>query len=192
MKKKKEAAFRVGRKQHSYKVALGGVTASLAVFAMFLTGLAPFFTYLCPMIAGAVIMVIVVEASAPWAYATYAAVAVLCVFFTPDKEAAMIFIFFFGHYPILKSILEKMRSRFWEWIIKAAVFNVCVVSCYLVIIKVFGISALLDSLGEWGKYGLLIFMGIANVTFFMFDYCLSVWIQWYAQVFRTKYLRKLK
>ena len=179
-------------KKLSYKVALGGVIASIAIFIMFLTGFGPFLTYLCPMCAGALLVMIVIEVSRKWAFATYVAIALLCVFITPDKESAMLFIFLFGYYPILKSILEKTKSRILEWIIKIAVFNVSVVSAYWLIINVFGMGQVLDSLGEWGKYGVLIFLGLANFAFVMYDYALSGIVDSYIKWFRPKFLRKIK
>lgn len=174
----------------SYRVALGGVLCSLALLAMFMTGLAPFFTYLCPMFAGGLVVVLLIEAGAKWATAAYVAVAILSVFTTPDKEAAMIFLFLFGHYPIVKVYLEKIPSRLWEYAAKLGLFNVCSVSCYWVIINVFGIGQLLESLGDWGQYGLLIFLGLANLVFLMYDYCITSGVRWYIDSFRPKYLKK--
>ena len=179
-------------KKLSYKVALGGVIASIAIFIMFLTGFGPFLTYLCPMCAGALLVMIVIEVSRKWAFATYVAIALLCVFITPDKESAMLFIFLFGYYPILKSIIEKVKSRVTEWIIKMAVFNISVVSAYWLLMNVFGMGQLLDSLGDWGKYGVLIFLGLANLAFVMYDYALSSVVDSYIKWFRPKFLRKIR
>ena len=179
-------------KKSSYKVALGGVIASLCTLIMFLTGFGPFLTYLCPMCAGALLVVIVIEISKKWALATYAAICILSIFITPDKEAALLFIFLFGYYPILKSLLEKVPSRVLEWICKLAVFNISVVSAYLLIIYVFGMNQFLDSLGNWGKYGLGFFMLFANVSFVLYDFSLSNLIEAYIKWFRPKFLRKFK
>lgn len=177
-------------KRLSYRIALGGVLSSLGLLAMFMTGLAPFFTYLCPMIAGGLVAILLIEAGTKWAVASYAAVAILSVFTTPDKEAAMIFVFLFGHYPIVKVYLEKIPSRFLEYAVKLAIFNVCSVSCYLVVIYVFGIGQFLESLGDWGQYGLLIFLALANLVFLMYDYCITAGANWYIDFFRPKYLKK--
>ena len=179
-------------KKSSYKVALGGVIASIALFAMFMTGFAPFFTYVCPMFAGALMIMMVVEVSTKWAFATYAAIGILSIFTTPDKEAAMLFIFLLGYYPIVKSLIEKINNRVLEYVIKYAVFNVSVVSCYWIIINVFGMAKVFDSLGDWGKYGILIFLALANVVFLIYDKFISSMVDLYIRWFRPKFLKKIK
>lgn len=176
----------------SYKVALGGVVASLSILTLFLTGFGPFFTYLCPMIAGGLLIAVVIEVSRKWAAVAFAAISALAIFITPDKEAALLFIFLFGHYPILKSVLEKIPLRFLEWAAKMLVFNACAVSAYALLINVFGMSQFLESLGDWGEYGVLLFLAAGNVTFVLYDLSLSSIIDSYINWFRPKFLRKLK
>lgn len=179
-------------KKLSYKVALGGVIASISMLIMFMTGLLPFLQYFCPMCAGALMIMIVVEVSKKWAFATYCAIAILSIFITPDKEAALLFIFLFGYYPILKSILESVKSRVLEWILKIMVFNISVVSAYLLIINVFGMAQVLEDFGDWGKYGIIIALIFANGAFIMYDFALSGVIDTYIKSFRPTFLRKFK
>jgi len=179
-------------KKLSYKVALGGIIAALALLVMFLTGLGPFLTYLCPMTAGILLVAVVIEISKKWAFATYCAIALLSAFITPDKEAAMLFIAFFGYYPILKSILEKMKFRVLEWVCKFAVFNVSVISAYWILMNVFGMGQILDALGEWGKYGILIFILAANAVFVLYDLTVSNIAITYINKLRPILIRKLK
>ena len=110
---------------------------------------------------------------------------------TPDREAAMLFIFLFGHYPILKVSIEKIKSHLLEWVVKIAVFNISVISCYWLILNIF-MPNVLDSLSDWGKYGILIFLGFANLTFILYDFFLSSAAALYCKWFRTKFLRKFK
>ncbi|MBR3920974.1 MAG: hypothetical protein IKJ47_03460, partial [Oscillospiraceae bacterium] len=117
-------------KKISYKVALGGVLAAVALLVMFTTGLAPFLTYVAPMFAGMLAIMMMVEVSYGWATLTYAAVAILCVLITPDREAAFLYIFFFGYYPIVKGLIEKVKTGVLRWLLKFAVFNVSTVTCY--------------------------------------------------------------
>lgn len=73
---------------------------------MFLTGLIPIGTYALPAIAGVLLIVAVIEIGAKWAWMIYAAVAVLSLLFAADKEAALLFVLFFGYYPVLKSFFR--------------------------------------------------------------------------------------
>lgn len=175
----------------SYKVSLGGIIAALALVTMFLTGFGPFLTYLCPAVAGGLLIMVVIEISAKWAFATYVAISILSLLMTPDREAAMLFIFLLGYYPIIKSKLEKIKNPVVEWITKMGIFNLSVISAYVIIIQVFGMGQLLESVGDWGKYGVLIFLGCANVVFVMYDIALSGIISTYITTFRPKFLRKI-
>ena len=177
-------------KKTSYKVALGGVLSAVALFIMFTTGLAPFLTYVAPMFAGMLSIMMMVEVSYGWAFLTYAAVSVLCILVTPDREAAFLFIFFFGYYPIVKGLIEKMKLSVVRWIVKFAVFNVSTISCYFIIINFFGMEEVFDSLNELGKYSLLIFWAAANFTFVIYDLFLNSAAVVYTKWFRTKFLRK--
>ena len=51
----------------------------------------------------------------PQALIVYVAVSILSIFMTPDREAAIMFICFFGHYPIIKGIIERrFPIGFWR------------------------------------------------------------------------------
>ena len=87
---------------HSGKVALGGIITAICTTLMFLTGLSPIGTYALPAFAGVTLMVIVIELNPRWAWMVYIAVSVLSALLAADKEAVVLFIIFFGYYPILK------------------------------------------------------------------------------------------
>ncbi len=83
----------------SYRVALGGIITALCLLLMFLTGVMPLLYLALPMVAGALLLIIVSEIGTGWAVLTYAAVSLLSIFVTFDKEAALIFILFFWTLP---------------------------------------------------------------------------------------------
>ena len=80
----------------STQVAIGGVAAALCLLLMFCTGLVPFATYALPALAGVVLIAVVAEMGWRTAMVVYAAVALLSLGIVPDREAAMLFLFFFG------------------------------------------------------------------------------------------------
>ena len=85
----------------STQVALGGMSSALCLLLMFMTGLIPFGTFALPAMAGIVLIVVVVEMGRSTAALVYGAVSLLSLFMCPDKEAAMMFIGFFGCYPVI-------------------------------------------------------------------------------------------
>lgn len=170
----------------SYRVALGGVISSLCILSMFMTGVAPFLYLTLPMIAGALLIIIVVEVNVSWAFLTYVAVSLLSIFVTFDKEAAIIFILFFGHYPILKYLIEKLPLKIIKIIIKFAVFNVCIVADYKITIYLLGISDFMDDFAVLGKYGIYILWAFSNVFFIFYDYVLSGSVDIYLKYLKPK------
>ncbi|MGM9522076.1 MAG: hypothetical protein ACI3VB_06315 [Oscillospiraceae bacterium] len=54
----------------------------------------------------------------------FAGTALIGLMLVPDKMLVVLYSMFFGYYPVLKSIAEKMRSRTFEWVVKLAVFNI--------------------------------------------------------------------
>ena len=90
----------------SYKMALGGIFSSLAVVSMLISYIVPTATYACPALAGVMLIPIVIEIGKGWALCAYTAVSLLSFFIIPDKELVLCFVFFFGFYPILLSLIH--------------------------------------------------------------------------------------
>ena len=157
----------------SYRVALGGIIASLCLLAMFLTGVIPIFYILLPMIAGLLLSIMVTETGTRWALLTYLSVGVLYLFMTPNKDAAMIFLLFFGHYPIVVPFLQKIRLPFLRILLKLLLFNGCMLAYFGIMVYVLGIHDLLEQMGEFGRYGAWMLLGTANMMFLCYDYTMK-------------------
>ena len=99
----------------------------------------PYLTYAVPAVAGLFIMVAVIEAGYKWALGAYAAASVL-VFLFAEPEGKLLYICFFGYYPILKAVFDRRKSRTLEWILKLAVFNAAIIAVYAVFARLFGLS----------------------------------------------------
>lgn len=181
----------VNPKKASFKVALGGIITALALLLLMGTGILPIATYALPGLAGALMICAVMELGYKWAYSVFAAAALLSLLITPDREAALLFVFFFGHYPILKSLLERLSNRVLEWVLKISVFNLCVLGCYALIFYVFQMQYVIDSFGGFGQYALLIFLLVGNVVFVIYDFTLSSLVLFYIRVVRVKLFRRL-
>ena len=176
----------------SYKVALGGVIAALCLLGMFLTGVIPFLNMTLPMIAGALITVIAVEVNSPWAVMTYIAVSFLSIFITFDKTSALLFILFFGHYPIIKPLLEKTYSKPVSYIFKFAAFNICIHVYYECTIYLLGIKDYMDGFAMFGKYAIYILWALSNILFIMYDYALGGIVEMYISKMKPKIFGKAK
>ena len=75
---------------------------------------------------------------------------------------------FFGHYPVTKALIEgKIKSRAVEWLIKFLIFNLTMISAYLLVVKVFAFP--MEEIGDMGKYGSLILLAVGNIVFPVYD-----------------------
>ena len=171
------------------RIAIGGIFSSLSIIAMFLSGIFPFAEYTCPAVAGILLIPIVFEINKTTSYIAYIVVSVLSLLITPNKEAVALFIGFLGYYPILKSNLEQLKSRFLEWFLKILIFNITVISTYLILIYVLSNPEILSEFNNTFKYGALIFLLIANVVFVVYDFALTRIAFMYDNVIRPKIKR---
>lgn len=174
----------------SYRVALGGIVSALCLVTMFLAGIIPALYILLPMVAGVLMMVIAIEVSRGWALLTYISVSLLAMIVTFDKEAALIFIMVFGHYPIIREYIRKARPKLICWIIKLIIFNASIICYFYVTVYIFGLDEMLDEFDDFGRYGAYIMLAMANVLFVLYDLNLDniyrIYIKRLAPKFRKK------
>jgi hypothetical protein len=178
----------VNMRKTSTQIALGGVFSALCLVFMFLTGIIPLATYMMPALAGAMLAVVVIEAGAKTALLAYVAISVLSLFIVPDREAATMFIVFYGYYPLAKVRLEQLRSRALEYAVKLILCNAAAVAGYAAVIYIFGIPMMQP--GTFGQYSVLVLLGLWNATFLFYDYALTRYITVYIRWFRPKFLRR--
>ena len=97
---------------------------------------------------------------------------------------------FLGYYPVLKSIIEKLRNQFAEWALKLICFNVAAIAFYYVSTVLFSIS--FDDFGQWGKYGALLFLAFCNIVFVLYDIGISRVASYYIFTLHDKVKRIIK
>lgn len=174
----------------SYRVALGGIVSALCLVTMFLAGVIPALYLLLPGIAGILLMIIAVEVNIPWAFLTYLAVSLLSLIITFDKEAALIFIMFFGHYPIVRFYIQKIPLRLIRLAVKLILFNICIIGYFYVTVYIFGLDEMLEEFSDFGRYGAYIMLGISNFIFLVYDLDLDVMYKLYKKRLLPRFKRK--
>ena len=177
-------------KDISYKVALGGIVSALCLVTMFLAGVIPALYMLLPMIAGVLLMIISVEVNTGWAFLTYLSVSILSLFITFDKEAALIFIMMFGHYPILRMYIKKIKLSVLRRIVKLVVFNACTLAYFYTTVFIFGLDEVLDEFDEIGRYGGIIILVLVNIVFILYDINLDALYFFYKKRIMPKFKRR--
>ncbi|MBR7123216.1 MAG: hypothetical protein IKC95_07170 [Oscillospiraceae bacterium] len=151
-------------------VALGGVTAGLAVVIMCLLGSLGIATYVCPVLCMLLCCVVKKQCGNRIAWAWNAVVIVISALLAPDKEAVAVF-FVLGYYPILKSVFDSfILSGLWKFLY----FNTGITLLYSILIHTFGLVELSDDFFEFGVWGLFIVLLLGNITFLFWIPCWAV------------------
>jgi hypothetical protein len=142
------------------------------------------------MVAGIFLMIIAEEVSMGWAWLTYTSVSILSMLITADKEAALVFVMLFGHYPMVRMYLENLKFKPLRYIIKLAIYNICLISFFMVTVFVFGLDQMLTDMNDLGKYGGLILLGLANIIYVLYDFNLGALYVLYIKRLMPKFRRR--
>ena len=103
-----------------------------------------------------------------WGLLWYAAVAALAALLAPEKEAAVLFVFF-GYYPMLRKLIGRLRVRAAAWAVKLVYVNAAVFAAYGLMLYVFHLTAVMEDFAGMGKAMLAVLLVLANVTFVIYD-----------------------
>ena len=176
--------------KQSSKCALGGIVAALSLVLMISVAIIPFLTYALPAVAGALIIFIVVEIDRKWAFGVYSAVAILSMLLVPEKEVAVMYLAFFGYYPILKSLIEAKIPTALGWVIKLLSFISTMVISYYLMIRFMGVT--LDETEEFGMMAITLLLGMGTVAFVLYDIALTKMITLYMIKWQKHFKRYFK
>lgn len=170
------------------KLTLSAVLAALSAVIM-LVSYFPYLTYAVPAVAGLFIMIVVIEIDCKWAFFSFVAASVLAFLFA-ETESKLMFIGFFGFYPILKCLIERINKPFFEWLIKFFVFNVCIITVYKLVSRIFLVS--FDDFSTLKQYGEIILLVVANIVFAVYDIAVSRMSVFYISTLHTRISRLFK
>lgn len=98
----------------------------------------------------------------------------------PQKAPAMMYLLFFGYYPIIKEKLEK-RPKAVAWVLKEVIFQIALVGMLLLYHFVFMASGTVP----WTMY--LILAVIAEIVFPIYDFALTRLITLYIYRLRKRF-----
>ncbi|MDR0890066.1 MAG: hypothetical protein LBM28_05420 [Oscillospiraceae bacterium] len=149
-------------------IALCGVLAALALALMFLGGTVSLAAIACPVIASFVMIPVYSECGLKWSLIWYIAVAALSALLTPQKEAAILFVFF-GYYPMLRKYIGRLRGKALRRLVKTAYLNAALAAAYGLMYFVFRLGSVVADFQEVGKFLLLAGLLLANISFLIYD-----------------------
>ncbi len=174
----------------TYKIALGGILSGLTLALMFFGTMLPFATYAAPAVASAAIAIIQQEQSPRFAVGVYLTVGLLSAFISPDREAALLFLGFFGHYPMTKLLLERRFPRPVAAVLKGLVFIVCVGGIYGALLWLLTVEAVRQELLGMPAGLLALVAALGLLTFYLLDICLTRIVAVYVYKIRPRFLRR--
>lgn len=148
--------------QQAKTIASCGMMAALSVVIMLLGGVLGLGMYASPMIAGFCVMYIGREHGTKYQWIVWAAVSLLSLLLVPNAEENLMYICFFGLYPILHPQFEKLPMRL-RWVCKLLYFNVTVIAVEMLVMLVL----VPEAMAAWMLITLLL---MGNVIFLCYDF----------------------
>lgn len=122
--------------------------------------------YAAPMFLGLLEIMLKRTFDAKSAWITYIATSILSFILVTDKECMMMYVIFFGYYPIVRDYFEKIKVKGLRIFTKLIFFNLMMILCQIILIKVFGIPFLEDGQGKWF---IAVFALLMNILFLVYE-----------------------
>lgn len=175
-----------------YIVSLCGIMSGLAIAIMFVLGMIPSFEYISPAAAGILVWVIREQLGVKYGLVSYLAVGILSLLLTINYEASIMFLFLLGYYPIIREYFQKIRFFILRLIVKLCLYCTGAVSAYLILINLFGMTQLMEDIGEFGEYGELILLAMGAFAFLLYDIYLALLKPYYEKLLRPKIKKRMR
>ncbi|MEG2419923.1 MAG: hypothetical protein RSB55_00130 [Oscillospiraceae bacterium] len=145
-------------------VALPAVLSALAVLLLYLSGLIPSGKWAVVAVAGLCPAAAVVSAGLLAGGLTYASAGILAFLLAPNKGNVLLFVLFFGLYPVVKSLIERLKKLPLEIFCKMVFFNGILTLFYFAFA-----SLLMPALPELLKNSVPLLYLAANIIFGVYD-----------------------
>lgn len=156
------------------KVAYPAILSALALILVYLGSITPTGSWGIIAAAGLLPSAAVISVSLTAGFLCWASAAILAFLLTPDKLCALLFGVLFGLYPMVKSLVERLRKKPLEYVLKLAFFNAAFTVVWLTMA-----AAVTASLPRVLGSSVWVLYGAANVIFLLYDYGFSKLIALY-------------
>ena len=159
-------------------LALCSLFSALGVIILYMGALIEVIDLTMAVVASLLVILAVIEFGGAYPWLIYAVTSLLSFLLLPNKFVVLVYVAFAGFYPILKSMLERLKGIICA-LLKLGVFNVC-------LIVMWGVSRLLVVPLDT-EYGLAITAVILNAVFILYDFALTRLITSYLFIWRKKF-----
>lgn len=160
----------IGGDNLSRKIAFTGIFAGISVVLLYLGALTPTGKISLYFLSSLPVTFTIMQWGAGAGVTLFIAVSMISGILTGNIYGVVPFVFFFGHYPIFKFLIEKKRKAVVEVILKLVVFNCSMLLWYLLFRGIF-----LENLPVQLTGGMLpaaLYAGL-QLVFIIYDYVLS-------------------
>ncbi len=161
----------------SQKIATGGLLCALSLLFLYLCSALPSGKIAMICISSFCIGLCVALINIRFSIIAFLTVSILGLMLLPNKVIPLLFILFFGNYPVAKLYLEKITNTYLMWLVKIIVFNIYAVVTYFVI-RCF-INVEID-------FAVPMIILIANFAYVVYDFAFSIFVTKILEIRRKK------
>ena len=154
-------------RRETKNIALCASFAAISVVLAFLSSAFPNMSLTILALCGVVSAFALSECGYKYAVLMFVAVSVISAILVPDKSCVVLYVLLFGHYPIVKTLIERVGKPWLAWIIKLVIVNLLAFAALYVTL------VLLDTVGESVIMGRKYFFLFYNVAVILYDICIG-------------------
>ena len=161
------------------RIGFSAMLSALGVVIIYIGSLAEVLDISMAVIASLCTIVALIEFGLPSAWLVYAVTSVLAIILSP-RSPALMFLLFFGYYPIIKERVEP-KGKLFSWIVKELVFNVAAVAIILSFVFLFNMPL------TYPLPLLIATLVLAELVFILYDVVLTRLISFYLFRLRSRF-----
>lgn len=174
--------------KNSKVIAYSGVATALSVVMLFLGSIFWVLGYTMPLVASLVMIILLDSISQKSALLTFISTSIISFILLNDKECVLLYILFFGYYPLIRDKINDIKPKFLSYLLKFVTFNAAMVLTQVLCVYVFGIP-FDDMLGKWG---IVLFVLCLNLVFVVFDKLYTLLLKLYRIKLKKKVEKYIK
>lgn len=152
------------------EISYAGLLAATSLLFLILASLLPKGNSLFYVLSSVCVMIIVWLYSIKVGIVMYIAVSVLALIVVPNKLVAILYVFIFGFYPIVKALCERGFPFYVEIGLKLLYYNIVLIILYFVI------KIIIREIPHF-KFGIVLTVVSSEIIFVLYDYLLTLILQ---------------
>lgn len=155
------------------QVAYTAMVGALSVLILYLSTILPTGRIALVAAAGILPAILVIKYGVLSGFILYGLVSVLSLLLLPNKMNAVLYILLFGHYPMFKSLIERINKLWVEGVLKLLLFNVLLTVLLLINLAVLG-PGILEGITIAGTampigVAVVLLYIVGNIVFVIYD-----------------------